>query len=90
MSKKKRDHAWGENGFEHWVNICTKLIYITFLFVFFHSIVFIRLFSLIILCLSSFMFFCNYFVTSRLLNLTILFIYLSMEINLPYSIALSF
>lgn len=21
MSRKKRDHAWGENGFEDWVSI---------------------------------------------------------------------
>lgn len=26
MSKKKRDHAWGENGFEDWVREYKHLI----------------------------------------------------------------
>jgi len=39
MSKKKRDHDWGENGFEDWVSIlyiCNiKLLIFIIIFIYF-------------------------------------------------------
>lgn len=38
MSKKKRDHDWGEDGFEHWVSI-----YVNYLLLYLLIFIIIRL-----------------------------------------------